>query len=150
MGVEMINNQRRAHGLQPKDSHYLAYAESIGLGHRAYTIIRIINPSAAVDQEPKLEERPGDFALLPPKPNPFSGTTEISFLLPKAGEARVEIYNAIGARVRTLTRGITSAGQHRVTWDGKDDLGRSAASGVYLVRLFFSGASIERTMSLVH
>jgi len=148
MGVEMINTLRRANGMGPKDSRYLAYAESIGVGHRAYTLIRINNPSA-VELEPAPEGRSYDFALFPPRPNPFAGTTEISFLLPKAGEARVEVFNALGGRVRTLTRGTRSAGQHTVTWDGRDGSGHKVASGVYLIRLAFGGSSIERSLSLI-
>jgi len=148
MGVEMINNLRVARGYPPKDSRYLAYAESIGLGHRAYTLIRINNPSAVEFHQPG-ERRPSGFALLPPRPNPFAGTTEISYLLPRSGEARVEIYNALGVQVRTLARGTRSAGQHTVTWDGRDGSGHKVASGVYLVRLAFGGASIERTLSLI-
>jgi hypothetical protein len=150
MGVEMINNIRAAHGMGPKDSHYLAYAESIGLGHRAYSLIRIINPSAAVAQEPKMEGRTGDFALLPPRPNPFVGTTEIAYLLPRAGEARVEVYNLIGTRVKSLASGAFPAGRNSLTWDGRNEAGHQAASGVYIVRLSYGQASIERTLSLVH
>jgi hypothetical protein len=148
MGVEMINNMRRAHGLQPKDSHYLAYAESIGLGHRAYSLIRINNPSG-VAQEPKPEECPNDFALLPPKPNPFAGTTEISFLLPRAGEARVEVYNLIGTRVKSLASGAFPAGRSSLSWDGRNEAGHQAASGIYIVRLSYGQASIERSVGFV-
>jgi hypothetical protein len=148
MGVEMINNLRVAHGYTRKSASYLAYAESIGLGTRRYTLIRINNPSA-VELEPAPEGRPYDFALLPPRPNPFAGTSEIPFLLPRAGEARVEVYNTLGVRVRTLTRGTRSAGQHTVTWDGRDGSGHKVASGVYLVRLAFGRASIERSLSLI-
>ena len=148
MGVEMVNNLRVAHGYARKTSPYLAYAESIGLGTRQYTLIRINNPSA-VELEPAAQGRPHDFALLPPRPNPFAGTSEIPFLLPRAGEARVEVYNALGVQVRILARGTRSAGQHTVIWDGRDGSGHKVASGVYLVRLAFGGASIERTLSLI-
>jgi len=150
MGVEMINNLRVAHGLGRKNSRYLAYAESIGLGTRRYSLIRINNPSAAVAQEPKMEGRTGDFTLLQPRPNPFTGTTEISFLLPRAGEARVEVYNLIGTRVKSLASGAFPAGRSSLTWDGRNEAGHPAASGVYIVRLSYGQASIERSVSLVH
>jgi hypothetical protein len=149
MGVEMINNLRVAHGLGRKNSRYLAYAESIGLGTRRYSLIRINNPSAAVAQESKMEGRTGDFALLPPRPNPFTGTTEISFLLPRAGEARVEVYNLIGTRVKSLASGAFSAGRSSLTWDGRNEAGHPTASGVYIVRLSYGQASIERSLSLI-
>ena len=149
MGVEMINNLRRAHGLQPKDSRYLAYAESIGLGRRAYQLIRINNPSA-VEQGPRGEDPSLGLGLLPGQPNPFSEMTEIAFLLPRAGEARVEVFNVLGARVQTLARGTFPAGRHTATWDGQSASGHPAPSGVYFIRLSFGTASIERSVSLVH
>jgi hypothetical protein len=149
MGVEMINNLRQAHGMGPKDSRYLAYAESIGLGHRMYTLIRINNPSAVELQQPG-EGRSSVFALLPPRPNPFTGMTEISFLLPRAGEAHVDVYNLIGTRVKSLASGAFPAGRNSLTWDGRNEGGHPASSGIYIVRLSYGQASIERTLSLVH
>jgi hypothetical protein len=148
MGVEMINNLRVARGYPPKDSRYLAYAESIGLGHRAYTLIRINNPSA-VELEPAPEGRSFDFALFPPRPNPFAGTSEIPFLLPRAGEAHVEVYNLIGTRVKSLASGVFPAGRSSLSWDGRNEVGYQAASGVYIVRLSYGQASIERSLSLI-
>ncbi len=150
LGVEMINNLRVAHGLGRKNSRYLAYAESIGLGTRRYSLIRINNPSAAVAQEPKMEGQTGDFTLLQPRPNPFTGITEISFLLPRAGEARVDVYNLIGTRVKSLSSGSFPGGRNSLTWNGRNETGNPAASGVYIVRLSYGQASIERSVSLVH
>ena len=96
-----------------------------------------------------MEGRTGDFALLPPRPNPFTGTTEISFLLPRAGEARVEVYNLIGTRVKSLASGAFPAGRSSLTWDGRNEAGNPAASGVYIVRLSYGQASIERSLSLI-
>ncbi len=149
MGVEMINNLRVAHGLGRKNSRYLAYAESIGLGTRRYSLIRINNPSA-VEQGPRSEDPSLGLGLLPGQPNPFSEMTEIAFLLPRAGEARVEVFNVLGARVKTLARGTFLAGRHTATWDGQRTSGHKAPSGVYFIRLSFGTASIERSVSLVH
>ena len=54
-----------------------------------------------------------------------------------AGRGRVglEIFDASGRRVRSLVRGMLAAGQHRMSWDGKDAAGRSVPSGRYLLRL---------------
>ena len=51
------------------------------------------------------------------------------------------VFNSIGRRVRTLVDGEWPAGAHRAAWDGRDEAGETAASGVYLVRLR-SGAGI--------
>jgi hypothetical protein len=148
IGVEMINHLRTANGYTPWPSPFLAYAESIGLGSRNLQIIRITNPSA-VAREPKAGGRDSDFALLPPRPNPFAGTTEIPFLLPRSGEARLEVYNLLGERVKTLARGDLPGGAHTRSWDGRDESGTRCASGSYLIRLAFGDSRMERSLSLV-
>jgi len=40
-----------------------------------------------------------------------------------------------GQEVRILVSGMREAGRHVAEWDGKDELGRNAASGIYLYRL---------------
>jgi flagellar hook assembly protein FlgD len=43
--------------------------------------------------------------------------------------------------VRTLVDGLVDAGSHSVVWDGRDDRGRSAGTGVYFVRMAGAGAA---------
>jgi len=148
IGVEMINHLRTANGYSPWPSPFLPYAESIGLGSRNLQLIRLINPSA-VELPPPAEGRSSEFALLPPHPNPFTGTTEVTFFLPRPGEAQLEVYNVLGERVRTLVRGHFPAGKHTAAWEGRSDSGHPSSPGVYLLRLGFGGASIERTLSLM-
>ena len=74
--------------------------------------------------------------LAPPMPNPSRGVATIRFTLPAAMPAAVRVYDASGRLVRELLdtpRG--EPGPHAATWDGRDDAGRSAAPGVYFVRL---------------
>jgi len=40
-----------------------------------------------------------------------------------------------GRRVRALATGLMEAGPHEATWDGRDDAGQPAASGLYFARL---------------
>ncbi len=82
-------------------------------------------------------------------PNPFNPATAISFEMSSAGSARLTIYDAAGHLVRTLIDGQRGAGRQTVTWNGRDDAGRSAAAGVYLYR-FEAGRSVQtRSMTLV-
>jgi hypothetical protein len=74
-------------------------------------------------------------ALAPAQPAPFRDRTTLAFELASAGEARLEIYDVRGARVRTLVRGPVAAGRHEVEWRGDDDGGRRLPPGMYLVRL---------------
>ncbi len=48
---------------------------------------------------------------------------------------QLEIYDTRGARIRTLHTGSMAGGTQVVVWDGRDNSGRAAASGVYLVRM---------------
>jgi flagellar hook assembly protein FlgD len=48
---------------------------------------------------------------------------------------QLDVYDVAGRHVRTLVRRTVTVGEHRVTWNGRDDAGRAVASGVYLVRL---------------
>ena len=93
-------------------------------------------PGASSDEEPG--EPPLTFALRDPWPNPFKGdgATSIGFDLPAASPLRLVVYDVLGRRVRTLRQDPSAGpGRFRVIWDGADDQGRPAASGVYLLRL---------------
>ena len=50
-------------------------------------------------------------------------------------EARLEIYDVLGQRVRLLAAGALSAGVHQISWDGRDDGGAALSTGVYYYRL---------------
>ena len=64
-------------------------------------------------------------------PNPFSAQATISYSLPSAGRATVEIYDMSGRLVRRLADGSATAGRHSVVWNGADGSAAPAASGVY-------------------
>jgi len=78
---------------------------------------------------------PGALRLGQNYPNPFNPSTLVPFELAGDAHVRLEIYNALGQRVRTLVDGPLAAGKHAVEWDGKDRRGRSVSSGIYLYRL---------------
>ncbi|MBD3401630.1 DUF4397 domain-containing protein, partial [candidate division GN15 bacterium] len=78
---------------------------------------------------------PDDYALAQNYPNPFNPTTVISFTMPSAGTARIEVFNILGHKVATPFDGTAAAGTTEVVWDGRSDTGRPVASGVYFYRL---------------
>ena len=90
--------------------------------------------------------------LLQNAPNPFNASTSISFLIPfrLANEpTRLSIYNLAGQLVRVLQFETLQAGEHRLSWDGRDDLGREVASGVYIYRLDVGEWAVHRRMLLL-
>jgi len=89
------------------------------------------------------------FELVGARPNPFNPRTQIEFTLESAGRVELRIVDARGRAVRTLTSARFDAGRHAVLWDGSDDDGRSAASGVYRAVLRGAEGSISRPLVLV-
>jgi phosphodiesterase/alkaline phosphatase D-like protein len=91
----------------------------------------------------KLQEvEPKEFELGQNFPNPFNPSTTIPVSVPFVSEARLDVYNILGQNVRTLHTGLLEPGRYWFQWDGKDERGISAPSGVYVYRL-----SISRTGS---
>jgi len=68
-------------------------------------------------------------------PNPARGTVSIRYYTPAAANARLEIVDVAGRRVRTLPGVRWTAGWHEVAWDGRDETGQPVGSGAYWVRL---------------
>lgn len=75
------------------------------------------------------------FQLMQNYPNPFNNSTLINFELPEAARVTLSIYNVLGQPVRTLLTGSLSAGPHRIQWDGRDESGSEAGTGLYICRL---------------
>lgn len=81
-------------------------------------------------------------------PNPFNPSTVVSFDLATRERARIEVYDVLGRRVATLADRVFEAGRHRVSWNGRDDAGRPAASGVYFCRLAAGAGRDSKKMIL--
>ncbi len=94
-------------------------------------------------------QMPASFFLSQNYPNPFNPTTSISFGLPTASEVRLEVFNLLGQRVRTLVNGDMEAGYKTVVWDGKDESGKAVSSGIYLYKLSATGFEKSQKMLLL-
>jgi len=78
---------------------------------------------------------PKSTRLLPNYPNPFNPGTIIKFELPHNSFVRLEIYNILGQKIRTLISKQITAGVHSIKWNGMDDFGRNVSSGIYLYKI---------------
>jgi len=87
--------------------------------------------AAGVDETPGYAV-PRTVTLEQNYPNPFNPSTMLRFTLPVQSWTRVRVYNSVGQCVRTLVDGELGSGLHQQAWDGRDDDGRDAASGVYV------------------
>jgi hypothetical protein len=78
---------------------------------------------------------PTVFSLSQNYPNPFNPKTLIRFTLPKDSWVKMEVYNILGQKVKTLVDEKLAAGVKEVEWDSKDDNGLEVASGIYFYRI---------------
>lgn len=92
--------------------------------------------------------QPNDFILYNNYPNPFNPTTTISFNLPNANQVRLVVYNILGQEVRELANGFFPAGKHEVIWDGTNNVGIKASSGIYFYTLQAGDVRIIKKMVL--
>ncbi len=76
-------------------------------------------------------------------PNPFSRETVIRYELASPAPVSLRIYDRAGQLVRTLVDGFEHAGFKSAVWDGKDDNGDPAASGIYFSRLAIGDSALS-------
>ncbi|HKQ56779.1 MAG TPA: FlgD immunoglobulin-like domain containing protein, partial [Candidatus Eisenbacteria bacterium] len=93
---------------------------------------------------------PGILALHQNTPNPFDRTTTIRLELPSTVSAELAVYDIHGRLVRTLHKGITSAGITSIVWDGRDDSGARVSSGIYVCKLEAAGLRRLRRLAVIH
>jgi hypothetical protein len=99
--------------------------------------------------EKSAQSLPTNFQLAQNYPNPFNPSTVISFSMPVAAQARLEVFNVLGKKVKTLIDQYLPAGEYQAYWDGTLADGSRAASAMYLYRLTADGFSVSRKMLLV-
>ena len=77
-------------------------------------------------------------------PNPFSGHTDLSFSLPRAGAVSLRVYNVAGQLVATLLEGEGRAGVNHVSFSA-----RNLPAGMYFTRLQLGHEQVVRSVILV-
>lgn len=81
-------------------------------------------------------------------PNPFNPTTSFHYYIPEASDVHISIYNMLGQEIRTLVKAFQSAGNYQLNWDGKNNAGEMAVSGVYFYRMKAGKVIMARKMLL--
>jgi hypothetical protein len=120
----------------------LASGECNGWVH---TFENLGDPTFMEDDESELPT----FSLSQNYPNPFNPSTVIECSLPARNRVNLAIFNVLGQKVRTLIDAERQAGPLRVTWDGLDDRGKPAATGVYFYRFRAGDQARAKKMLLV-
>lgn len=120
------------------------YSEAYRVGTEELVDLAL-NITPAVTDAPVYDSGPGyglesGIVLSQNYPNPFGEETTISFTLPEAGEATINVYDLTGRVVKEL-KGEYTAGEHAVKLQGKN-----LPVETLIYTLSFNGQRLTRTM----
>lgn len=117
----------------------------VGLGMTGTVIVTAASPVGDTPTAAPVQ-------LMPNVPNPFNPSTTITFELPadRSGSTDVSlrVYDLQGRLVRVLMQETVAGERHSVVWNGRNDRGSAAPSGLYVYRLVAGGRTLSRTMTL--
>lgn len=131
VSLVMTNDAGIDYDMMLVDSAYFTRTQFLN----KYMFIRAI-PSAV---QPDGDLIPESFGLKQNYPNPFNPSTTIKFSIAKAAFADVAVFDVLGRRIATLASEELKPGHYTTTWNGTDDNGVAASSGVYYVRMVANG-----------
>jgi hypothetical protein len=77
-------------------------------------------------------------------PNPFRGSTSITYRLTENGTVNLKVFNTLGGEVATLVNEKQTKGSHTVTFDASN-----LASGIYYYTLKFNDLTTSNKMILI-
>ena len=70
-----------------------------------------------------------------PYPNPFNPKTAFVVNLTNKSSIRLDIYNILGKKVKSINKNVFPQGKHTITWNATNAIGGQVESGVYLYEL---------------
>jgi flagellar hook assembly protein FlgD len=74
----------------------------------------------------------------------------MDFTLGRSSKVSVAVFDVTGRKVRNVLETVTlGRGEHRLTWDGKDERGERVPSGVYFCRFVVGGRKVVRKLWVV-
>jgi len=89
-----------------------------------------------VSIESKQNFLPGEYRLSKSAwPNPATNQSNILLSIPTSEDLTVEIYNILGQKINTITKGNLPIGSYRVTWGLTDNAGNIVSTGLYFYRI---------------
>tara|TARA_B100001964_G_scaffold236770_1_gene299066 strand:+ start:3083 stop:4777 length:1695 start_codon:yes stop_codon:yes gene_type:complete len=87
-----------------------------------------------------------DSSLLQNYPNPSNPSTTIKWVISEThheNKIRIEIFNMLGQKVKTLANLSMTAGTHEMNWNGKTDSDSIVSSGTYFARMMVNEKMID-------
>ncbi len=120
-------------------------------GWQPMTTVNLMVTAYVTDSFVNVDEQenslPLTFDLQQNYPNPFNPSTIISYQIPQNQYVKLDIFDALGQKVRTLVNSDQNAGYYQVEWNGKNDSGSQVTSGVYLCKI--QAGSFNKVMKMM-
>lgn len=124
------------------DQTYYYWLESVDFGGTINHFDRMVSITIPIHEDPHQNITPPQVREMRANPNPFTQSTNISFVLNETSIADVSIYNIKGEKVRSYpSQHITAEEIVSFTWDGKDDDCKNLPVGIYLYKLAVNGST---------
>jgi hypothetical protein len=83
----------------------------------------------------KENDIPSEISIKKPYPNPFNPKTAFVVNLTNKSSIRLNIYNILGKKVKSINKNVFPQGKHTITWNATNAIGGQVESGVYLYEL---------------
>ncbi|MGA7307277.1 MAG: FlgD immunoglobulin-like domain containing protein, partial [Rhodothermales bacterium] len=121
------------------------------------TEARATNAERVAQLEALFSTTQGDASVVSPGllrfsayPNPFTGSTTLSFELVGDGRVSIRVFDLLGRVVVRLAEAEEyRTGLHSVVWDGQDGNGSALPAGLYVVRVEAEAGAASIAVSLV-
>ena len=152
---QMNNQIIQGYGNTTMEHHYRYVDTNVEIGKTYYYKLYSQDFNGDIFQYPVVESIaalaiPETFALQQNFPNPFNPTTKITFSVPEEADVKLEIYNMLGQKIRTLVDGQYEAGVYEdVVWDATDNNGNLVANGIYYLVLVSKEQDFKQVRKMV-
>jgi hypothetical protein len=122
------------------------YALWVGFGARPTTTVLCALPSGTDSQFDQEQPIPRVISIAP---NPASGRVHIVYEVTGESKLDLAVVGATGRVIWDFPGASIAPGRHSIAWDGRDNLGRRAPSGVYFLRSTVGARKEHRTLIVV-
>ncbi len=121
-------------GIAPCKIVYIGFPFETILNEQARTnfmssVLEYLGLTTSVENE---SEIPNSFKVEQNYPNPFNPDTKIKFFIPHRGFVKIQIFDATGRQIETISEGILESGEYEILWNAS-----KFVSGIYFIKLQF-------------
>ncbi|HFD32631.1 MAG TPA: T9SS type A sorting domain-containing protein [Gammaproteobacteria bacterium] len=109
--------------------YYIKAVDAYGYYNFSDTLSLTVDSASPIGSEISLDI-PKKYYLHQSYPNPFNPTTTIRYDLPISSDVKIDVFNSLGQKIKTLIQKKLPAGHHSVNFNGS-----ALASGVYYYKI---------------